>query len=95
MKIHITAIIKAKTEYREQVKAVLLNMVSETKKEPACLQYDLHQDISDLNTFVFYEIWTDQQGLDSHNQQPYIKEFGTLIDVKLQEQPIILLTQKI
>jgi quinol monooxygenase YgiN len=95
MNIYITAVIKAKQAYQEQVKAVLDNMVKQTRKEIGCLQYDLHQDISDPNTFIFYEIWQDKQVLDAHNQQPYIQEFGSIIDVKLQEQPEIYLTQKI
>lgn len=95
MKLYLTAVIKAKTQYRQEVQDLLVTMVEETRKEKACIQYDLHQDINDPNTFVFYEIWEDQKGLDSHNQQWYIKEFIALIDTKLQEEPSIYLTQKI
>jgi quinol monooxygenase YgiN len=95
MKIYITAIIEAKPAECQHVQNVLQHMVRETKKEEACLQYDLHQDISNPNLFIFYEIWKNQQGLDRHNQQPYIKEFGTLVDSKLQKQPSIYITQKI
>lgn len=93
--IYLTAIIRAKAEHREQVLAVLQNMVTETRKEEACIQYDLHQGIENENTFVFYEIWRDQHGLDIHNQQPYIVEFGKLVGEKLQEVPQIYLTDKI
>ncbi len=95
MNISITAIIKAKPEYRGEVLAVLLHMVEQSRKEAACLQYDLHQDQSDACTFVFYEIWRDQQGLDQHNQQPYLQEFGALIGTQLQEQPQLFITKKI
>ena len=95
MKIYITAIIEAKSTQCQYVQNVLQHMVRETKKEEACLQYDLHQDNSDPNLFIFYEIWRDQQGLDRHNQQPYIKEFGTLVDSKLKKSPSIYITQKI
>jgi len=95
MKIYLTAVIKAKTEFRTEVKAVLQNMVEQTHKEEACLQYDLHQGISDLDTFVFYEVWSDQAGLDQHNQQAYIKEFSMIVDTKLQEKPQLFITHKI
>lgn len=95
MSIYLTAVIKAKPEYRKEVAAVLQNMVKETRKEEACIQYDLHQGIEDDNLFIFYEIWKDQQGLDNHNSQPYILEFGQLAQNKLQEQPQIYLAKKI
>jgi quinol monooxygenase YgiN len=49
--------------------------------------YNLHQGIEDKNHFVFYEIWKSEEGLAQHNEQPYIKAFGALIDEKLQEIP--------
>lgn len=93
--IYLTAIIKTKPEYREEVLSVLQNMVAETRKEQANLQYDLHQEITDENVFVFYEIWKDQVHLDAHNQQSYIAEFGNLVNEKLQETPQIYITNKI
>ncbi|MBB6332762.1 quinol monooxygenase YgiN [Chryseobacterium sediminis] len=92
MKIHLTAIIKAKEEHQTEVLEVLQNMVKETRKEEACELYSLHQGIEDKNEFVFYEIWKSKEGLDQHNQQPYIQAFGDLVDEKLQEKPQIYIT---
>lgn len=69
MKIYLTAIIKAKEEYRAEVLEILQNMVSETRKEEANELYTLHQGIEDKNQFVFYEIWKSEEGLEQHNQQ--------------------------
>lgn len=90
MKIYLTAIIKIKPEHFNEVKSILDNMVIQTRKETACLQYDLHQGIDDKNVFVFYEIWENQEGLDKHNNQSYIKEFGAIVKEKLQELPQII-----
>ncbi|WP_294294394.1 putative quinol monooxygenase [Chryseobacterium endophyticum] len=95
MKIYLTAVIKAKEEYREEVLETLQNMVRETIQEEANEQYTLHQGIEDHNQFIFYEIWKSEEGLAKHNEQPYIKAFGDLINEKLQEQPQIYLTQLI
>ncbi|RKS97366.1 putative quinol monooxygenase [Chryseobacterium defluvii] len=92
MKIYLTAIIKAKEEYRTEVLKTLQNMVGETRKEEACELYSLHQGIEDQNQFVFYEIWKNEEGLALHNQQPYIRAFGALVDEKLQEKPQIYTT---
>jgi quinol monooxygenase YgiN len=93
MKIYLTAVIKAKEEYRTEVLETLQNMVKETRKEEANELYTLHQGIEDKNQFVFYEIWKSEEGLAQHNQQPYIKAFGALVDEKLQEKPQIYLTE--
>lgn len=93
MKIYLTAIIKAKEEYRTEVLEVLQNMVKETVKEEANELYTLHQGIENKNQFIFYEIWKSEEGLAEHNQQPYIKAFAEMIDEKLQEKPQIFITQ--
>ena len=90
MKIHLTAIIKSKEEHQAEVLEVLQNMVKET-----CELYSLHQGIEDKNEFVFYEIWKSKEGLDQHNQQPYIQAFGALVEEKLQEKPQIYTTNLI
>lgn len=95
MKIYLTAVIKAKEEYRSEVLEVLQNMVKQTVREEANELYTLHQGLKDKNQFVFYEIWKSEEGLAEHNSQPYIKAFSTLIDEKLQERPQIYITQKI
>ncbi|NSL85552.1 putative quinol monooxygenase [Chitinophaga solisilvae] len=95
MNIWLTAVIKTKPEYREEVLAVLQHMVQETRKEEACLLYDLHQGTTDKDLFVFYEIWKNQEGLDAHNRQPYIAAFAALAAGKLAEAPQIYLTEKI
>ena len=92
MKIYLTAIIKAKEKYSEEVLSVLQEMVQQTRKEEACELYTLHQGIEDNNLFTFYEIWKSKEGLEAHNEQPYIKAFGVLVEEKLQEPPTILLT---
>ncbi|WP_263602479.1 putative quinol monooxygenase [Chryseobacterium sp. PET-29] len=93
MKIYLTAIIKAKEEYRAEVLEVLQNMVKETVKEEANELYTLHQSIEDKNHFIFYEVWKSAEGLEKHNQQPYIKAFGNLVDEKLLEKPQIYKSQ--
>ncbi|WP_435314542.1 putative quinol monooxygenase [Cellulophaga fucicola] len=95
MKIYVTAIVKSKPEFTEEVKAALQNMVVETLKEKACIKYDLQQGLTDKNTFVFHEIWENEEGLDLHGKQPYITEFKTLAVSKFAEKPVVLRTQLI
>lgn len=90
MKIYLTAVLIAHTQHREKLALLLEDMVEQTREEPACERYDLHQAIDDPNVFVFYEIWHDQDGLDIHNAQPYIKNFRRVAGDFLQEPAQII-----
>ncbi len=95
MKVNVTAIVKSKPEHIEEVKTYLLNMVANSKKEEACIQYDLHQNNEEPNIFVFHEIWKDEKSLEEHNNKPYIQDFGKAATTLLEENVIIYKTQKI
>ena len=95
MEINLTVIIKSKPEYREEVKTILKNLVENSRKETACLQYDLHQNMADPNVFIFHEIWKNKEGLELHNEQPYIKQFSQTAELFLEENPIFYFTSKL
>ncbi|WP_316829979.1 putative quinol monooxygenase [Pedobacter aquatilis] len=93
MKVYLTALLKAKKENAPVLKAVLENMVLNSRKEKACLQYDLFET-DDAQTFIFHEIWETQKGLDLHNNMPYITEFRNKHS-ELANEIIIYKTNKI
>lgn len=95
MKVYVIAIITSKPEYVSEVKNALVELMEETRKEEACIQYDLHQDKEDENRFIFYEIWENQEGLDKHNGQPHIKKFQAFANGKLQEAPVVIKSNKV
>ncbi|MRX68871.1 Quinol monooxygenase YgiN [Flavobacterium resistens] len=70
--ISITAIIKSKKENIQQLQSLLNDLVVETRKEAACVRYDLHQS---ENVFIIWEEWKDQTGLDLHNNQSHLQDF--------------------
>ena len=70
--ISITAIIKSKHENLIEVQNMITHLVTETRKEEACIRYDLH---TTDNVFIIWEEWKDQIGLDIHNNEPYLVEF--------------------
>jgi len=83
--ISITAILKSKPEHLIEVQNMLTHLVSETRKEEACIRYDLH---TSENVFILWEEWKDQVGLDLHNSQIYLQDFikkvETLVSTPIQ-----------
>ena len=95
MAINLIVILKSKTESIETLKSLLLDLVQNSKKETACLQYDLHQSDKEPTIFIFHEVWENQDGLDLHNQQSYLQTFFENAKLYLQEAPIIYKTNKL
>jgi len=74
--IILTAIVKAKPDEMEAVKAALMTMVEPTRQEPGCLCYNLHQSKSDPTQFLFYEQWASKETFDAHGKTPHMKALG-------------------
>jgi len=93
MSIYLTAIVKSKKETTAALRTMLLDMVVNSRKEEACIQYDLHE-AAEGNTFIFQEEWKDHAGLDLHDQQPYILAFVAQADT-LTDGVVIYKTEKL
>jgi len=71
--IYLVATLKIKPgslpDFVEAAKACIV----ETRKEPGCISYDLHQSVSDEDTIVFVERWETREALDGHFVAPHFK----------------------
>lgn len=95
MEINLTVIIKSKSEFREKLKIVLENLAKNSKREEACLQYDLHQNIDAPNIFIIHEVWINREGLDLHKEQPYFLKFNDISELFLEEKITVYPTSRI
>jgi quinol monooxygenase YgiN len=77
MKKSLTVIarIKAKTGLEDRVREVLMALVSPTRTESGCINYDLHEAAEEKGLFMFYENWTSRKDLDEHLHMPYLQSF--------------------
>jgi quinol monooxygenase YgiN len=71
----VIAHIRAKPGQESRVRQVLQGLVSPTRAEAGCINYDLHQSKTDPALFVFYENWTSEAHLDAHSKSPHIQSF--------------------
>ncbi|MBW7887064.1 MAG: antibiotic biosynthesis monooxygenase [Bacteroidetes bacterium] len=71
----ITVHFKAKKEFRNQLLELCRGMLEPSRKEEGCLSYTLYQDVTDENSFFFFEEWKDQSAIDRHVQTTHYKEF--------------------
>ncbi|SFF07798.1 Quinol monooxygenase YgiN [Chitinophaga sp. CF118] len=92
MPVYLTAIVKVKPEFHNEMKAMLLALPVRSVKEEACIRYEVHQNVDDEDMFIFHELWENIEGLDKHNQQPYSQEFFASFE-KLQEKPTVYISK--
>jgi quinol monooxygenase YgiN len=71
----VIACFYARPEKRQELEKILQEFVVQTRQEPGCIDYHLHQSDADPNVFVFYENWRSRGDWDLHNQKPFLKSF--------------------
>ncbi|AQQ70248.1 Putative monooxygenase YcnE [Limihaloglobus sulfuriphilus] len=54
----------------EEVLPQLEALVESTRKEPGCIEYNLHRDLENEKVFMFYEVWESKAHLETHIEQP-------------------------
>ncbi len=83
--VTVLATIKAKPGLEERVREAIMALVPPTRKEPGCINYDLHQSVDDKSLFMLYENWVSKKDLDEHLAMPYLKDFLARADQILAE----------
>jgi len=72
----IVASIQAKADKVQLVKTELEKLVSITRAEKGCVQYDLHQDNENPAHFMFYENWESRELWQTHMNAPHLAAYG-------------------
>lgn len=80
----IVASIRAKVEKVAFVKAELEKLVSPTRAEAGCVQYDLHQDNDDPAHFFFFENWESRERWQDHMESEHISKYRKATETALK-----------
>lgn len=87
--IVIVATVKVKDEFKDEVYSELLKLHESTHKhDEGCIQYDLHKDLDDKNSFTFVETWENAKYLDEHMKKEHFLQFVQFVDGKLESMDI-------
>ncbi|MCK9782880.1 MULTISPECIES: putative quinol monooxygenase [Enterobacterales] len=91
--IRLIATIVAKENHENEVLSACKAMIKPSHKDEGCIQYELHKDTTQPRTFIFFEIWKDQNAIDKHNETEHMKAFVEnlkdkieLLDIKFIEK---------
>jgi quinol monooxygenase YgiN len=89
-KLTIVANIHANPSKIDLVKTELEKLLSITRAEEGCIQYDLHQDNENPAHFLFYENWESRELWQTHMNAPHLAAYmaateGAVDDFTLNE----------
>jgi (4S)-4-hydroxy-5-phosphonooxypentane-2,3-dione isomerase len=71
--------VKVKPGYVDVLKPAMLENAAQSIKEPTCYQFDVIVSQDDDNTFMFYEVYQDEQALADHRQTPHFLAYWNLM----------------
>jgi quinol monooxygenase YgiN len=89
----VVATFFARPEKREELRDMLMGLVSPTRAEAGCVDYDLYVDEQDPNVFMFFENWRTAQDLDEHLLTPHLAHLRDSVDA-LIARPIQVVRYK-
>ncbi|UWU14368.1 antibiotic biosynthesis monooxygenase [Rhizobium sullae] len=69
------AFIRAKSGLSEELGRHLLDLVAPSRREPGCINYDVHRSDSDIDLWFVYENWRSGEDLANHFTQPHMQAF--------------------
>lgn len=73
--VRLYIIIKCSAENHDKVVSVYRQLISETKKEEGCIDYDLFEDATDPTRMMLLETWLNTECHQKHNQSEHMKKF--------------------
>jgi quinol monooxygenase YgiN len=94
-RVTVLALVRAREGMEERVLQELLALVAPSRREEACIEYNLHRSQDDKTVFMFYENWTSREALDEHLSMPYMDAFDEAVEGMLAEEIEITLWEKI
>lgn len=92
---HIICKVSCKTENRERVQVLLLELVGPSRLEEGCLYYDLYQTFEDPCIFYILDGWANEKAVQKHTKHPNIARVMEQMSPLLLEPPKIILSQRV
>jgi quinol monooxygenase YgiN len=75
--------LRAKEGQHILLEAELRALISPTRKEEGCLQYDLHRCADQPGTFLFHEVWETREHHTAHTRTPHYLRWNARKDALL------------
>ncbi|MFD1560133.1 putative quinol monooxygenase [Paraburkholderia silviterrae] len=73
------AFIRARVGHSEQFGSALNGLVEPSRREPGCINYDVHRSTTDKDVWCVYENWRSAADLQEHFGLPHMRAFVEML----------------
>jgi len=87
--LRVVARITARKETVEQVRQILLGLVTPTRAEEGCVVYELLQNRADPTDFTFVEEWASDAMFEKHHTTAHIRSAFPKLEALIAAPPDI------
>lgn len=77
----VVATFEPKPEFRDEIRALLLEQAAIVRSEPGCEYYDLYDQVN--GNLVFVEAWSSREDWMIHNDAPTVAAINIGVEGKL------------
>jgi quinol monooxygenase YgiN len=88
-RIVVTATLKAKPGKGDELAELLGGLVDAVAGEGGTEQFVIHRVQDDPDTVFFYEVYRDQEALDTHRKNPALGAGGAALGELLDGRPVL------
>lgn len=85
--------IVAKPEHLELLHDQLQGLVTLTRKEVGCVEFDLHRDNENPNHFMLFEIWTSRECWLDHRETEHLRAYKSATEGAVASFQLFQMTQ--
>jgi len=80
--------VRIKPDQRKKfLDAIEVDALGSERDEPGCLRFNVLQDEKDPNVYYFFELYKDQDAVDTHGKTEYFRAAGPKFGAVLAGRP--------
>lgn len=87
--VKVIARISSKADVAAELRQILTDLVTPSRREPGCLSYELFQDDENPLDFITMEHWTDSSAVEAHLATAHVAEAIAKASSLLAQAPLI------
>lgn len=87
--VKVIARISSKADVAAELRQILTDLVTPSRREPGCLSYELFQDEENPLDFITMEQWTDSSAVEAHLATAHVGEAIAKASSLLAQPPLI------
>ncbi len=93
--ISVHVLFEARPGSGNAAEKVLVQLQECSRKDPGCLQYDMHRHPENRDQFMLFERWESREMLDAHLKLAHLAEFENVVKDLLAREPQISFWQPV